>query len=179
MARRERRPRRGRGQRGFSVLELVVAMAVMLFALLLACDLLDESGRLLHHSMRRARDPLPLLVSELLRNDLRAARPQPDGDWTSGPLALDLPGEGLVVWHRQGEQLWRNDGGGGADRPRLGRVTAWRWRALPRGAVEVRIELAASGTWLAHGRAGLPSRDAARPEVLRILVASRGGQDGW
>jgi hypothetical protein len=82
-----------------------------------------------------------------------------------------------VVWHRQGEQLLRSDGGGG--RPRLGRVSGWRWRALPRGAIEVRIELAASGTWLAHSRAGLPRRDAARPEVLRILVASRGGQDGW
>ena len=178
MGRRERRLRRSRGQRGFSVLELVVAMAVMLFALLLACDLLDESGRLLHHSMRRARDPLPLLAGELLRNDLRAARPQPEGDWTSGPLALDLPGEGPVVWHRQGEQLWRDDGGGGG-LPRLGRVSGWRWRALPRGAIEVRIELEASGTWLAHSRAGLPRRDDARPEVLRMLVASRGGQDGW
>ena len=167
MGRRERRPRRSRGQRGFSVLELVVAMAVMLFALLFACDLLDESGRLLHHSMRRARDPLPLLAGELLRNDLRAARPQPEGGWTSGPLALEVLGEGPVVWRRQGEQLWRAGGGGG--RPRLGRVVGWRWRALPRGAVEVRIELAASGTWLAHSRAGLP----------RILVASRGGQDGW
>lgn len=179
MGRREPRPRRGGGQRGFSVLELVVAMVVMLFALLLACDLLDESGRLLHHSMRRARDPLPQLAGELLRNDLRAARPQPAGDWTSGPLALDVPGEGPVVWHRQGEQLWRDAGGGGGSRPRLGRLAGWRWRALPRGAIEVRIELAASGTWLLHSRPGLPRRDDARPEVLRILVASRGGQDGW
>jgi prepilin-type N-terminal cleavage/methylation domain-containing protein len=177
VGRRDRRARRRGGQRGFSVLELVVAMAVMLFALLLACDLLDESGRLLHHSMRRARDPLPLLASELLRNDLRAALPQREEDWTSGPLALEVPGEGLVVWHRRGEQLWRSSGAVG--RPRVGRVEGWRWRALPRGAVEVHIELAASGTWLAHSRAGLPRRDAARPEVLRILVAGRGGQDGW
>ena len=171
---RERRA----AQRGFSVLELVVAMAVMLVALLIACDLLDESARLLHHSTRRARDPLPLLATELLRNDLRAARPPgPAGSWTSGPLALDVPGEGLVVWRRQGDRLWR--AGGAADRPRLGGLAGWRWRALPHGAVEVRIELASSGLWLTHTRRGVPQRDAGRPEVLRILVASRGGQDGW
>jgi prepilin-type N-terminal cleavage/methylation domain-containing protein len=168
-----------RRERGFSVLELVVAMAVMLLALLLACDLLDESARLLHHSVRRARDPLPLLASELLRNDLRAAEPIPGGVgiWDAGALPLVLPGQGVVVWSPRGNQLWRSQGG--VDRQRLVGLRTWRWRALSPGAVEVELELEASGTWLTHSGGGRPRPDPGRRDVLRLLVANRGGQDGW
>jgi hypothetical protein len=165
-----------RREGGFSVLELVVAMTIMVFALLMACDLLDESARYLSHSVRRARDPLPLLASELLRNDLRAAMPVIGSGCDDVELTLVVPGEGTVVWHRRGSQLWRWHGG--TDRPKLVGLRQWRWCLLP-GAVEVRLDLEASGTWLTHSRAGVPLPDAGRRDTIRMLVANLGGREGW
>jgi prepilin-type N-terminal cleavage/methylation domain-containing protein len=164
---------------GFTLIELAVATAVMLVALLIACDLLQESGKLLHHSARRARDPLPLLATELLRNDLRASVPIPfaDGLWNTGdPLPLQLP-TGPVVWLVKDGELIRGEL---VDvRKLLRNVTLWRWRALPGGVIEVEMSQRAAGGWLTHSGPGLPRLDPGREERIVILVAGRGGLGEW
>jgi hypothetical protein len=166
------------GEAGFTLIELAVATVVMLLALLLACDLLDESGRLLAHSARRARDAQPLLATELLRNDLRAALPVvPPGLWSSDALELDRPTFGAATWQLAGDVLERIAAEGG--QPLLRGVAGWRWRALPGGAVEVEIRLRASGTWLSQARQGPPRADPGGEERILLLVAPRGGLTEW
>jgi hypothetical protein len=172
-------PAAGRGEAGFTLVELAVATAVMLLALLLACDLLEESGKLLHHSARRARDPLPLLATELLRNDLRAAQPPPFSSpglgWDHGPLDLAVP-TGWVSWYVKGGALVRSDL---TDARTMTRgVAGWGWRALP-GAFEVELILRTSGDWLSQTRRGPPRPDAGREERIVIVVAGRGGRSEW
>ena len=176
---------RRRGERGFTVPELVVATLVLLLALLLAADLLDESGRLLHHSVRRARDGNPLLAAELLRNDILGAhRPAATGgDWVRLPLDLVVPDVGLVTWRRDGLELVRGVAGAG-ERRLLGGVYAFRWRTLPvaRGqdpAVEVEVELRTADPWGTHAGRGLPRADRGRVERLHWLVVPGIERTGW
>src|SRR5262249_4516505 len=126
-----------RGERGFTLLELLVAAVVLLVAVLLAAKLLDESGRVLAHSVARARDPWSLLATELLRNDLRSGYVAVPPESSTDPLALVLP-TGPVVWHRDGDALVR-DAPGGASRPLLHGVERWSWRLLPGGVVDVEV----------------------------------------
>ena len=174
-----------RGERGFTLLELAVATLVMLLALLLAADLLDESGRLLHHSVRRAREASPLLAAELLRNDVLAAHPPAStgGDWTRLQLDLAVPGVGVVTWRRDGLQLVREVAGSG-ERRLLDEVHGFRWRTLPGGpgrnpAVEVEIELRTADRWGAHAGRGLPRADRGRLERRHWLLVPGVGRSGW
>jgi prepilin-type N-terminal cleavage/methylation domain-containing protein len=166
------------GAAGFTLVEMVVAMALLLLALLLACDLLDESARVLHHSARRAREPWALLAGERLRHDLRGARATggSGGAWLRLPLVLDVAGEGEVVWSRDGTTLVRT--GGGIGRPLLQGVTGFRWRTLGR-AVEVEVTLRAPGGWQRPLAPGLPRADVEREERLHCLVVPGAGAAGW
>jgi hypothetical protein len=174
----------GPDQAGFSLLEMLVATVVLMVALLIACDLLDESARVLHHSGRRARDPWPLLGSELLRNDLRAALPpalgweeEEENDWLFGPLALELPGVGDVTWQVVDAALHRVHPAG--DRVVLQGVLEWRWRPQRADALEVELTVRRSDDWVSHAGRVRPRIDSGRRERLRFLVTSRGGTESW
>jgi hypothetical protein len=159
---------------------MLVATAVMLVGLLLACELLDESARLLHHSVRRARDPTTLLATEMLRNDLRGTQSlvPTDGDWTSLPLFLEMPGTGQVTW-------WYEDGGllrsvdGGAGRRLLGSVREFRWRTLRSNVVEVEATVHESGNWGSHAGGGLVRADPGRDRRFHWLVVAGVNRRGW
>ena len=175
-----------RGEAGFTLVELAVATAVLLLAVLLACDLLDESGRLLHHSVRRARDPWTVLAAEVLRNDLRGADPTRIVSTRRFPafeerrdLALRTA-DGLVVWSRTSDgQLVR----GVAARPSrayLRDVRSFRWRRLKGGGVEVWIRYHVSSPYLRQLAGGLPRTDPGEDLDLHVItVARRGSMGQW
>ena len=181
MAEGTRWPRDGRrrsGEGGFTLVELVVATAVLLLGLLLACDLLDESARLLHHSVRRAHDPATLHAGELLRNDLRGSSVVPASDgWVVGELVTVAPPTGAVVWRQAGDELRRR--AGGHERVLLRRVRSFRWRDVGLGLVEVELELDRSGGWASPLAGALPHADAGGRERLRLVIATGVGWTGW
>ncbi|HEV8239684.1 MAG TPA: prepilin-type N-terminal cleavage/methylation domain-containing protein [Thermoanaerobaculia bacterium] len=167
------------GEAGFTLIELAVATAVLLLAVLLACDLLDESGRLLQHSVRRARDPYVLIAAELLRNDLRGARPPGLTD----PLPVHLPlelrtSDGWVTWSRGDDgSLVRN--AGGVEHAYIQDVSSFRWRPLG-SAYEVWVEYRTSSPYLRQLQGSLPKSDPGETEELHLVLVARGGYaDQW
>ena len=166
--------RRRRGEAGFTLIELAVATAVLLVAVLLACELLDQSGRLLGHSVRRARDPWTLLAAELLRNDLRGAKPPGDLDpgWHHVPLQL-LTDDGRVEWRSVDGQLVRE--AGGVEHAYIQQVRSFRWRQPSRDSVEVWVRYRTSSPYLRQLAGALPRSDPGRDEDLHVLMVTRGG----
>jgi prepilin-type N-terminal cleavage/methylation domain-containing protein len=179
--------RRRRGaEAGFTLIELAVATAVLLLAVLLACDLLDESGRVLHHSVRRARDPWTLLAAELLRNDLRgtdtplyyppppeAPKPPSRGTWQSGAMLLRTADD-QVIWQRLPDgRLGRRVVGGGM-RIYLQDVRDFRWQRLRGNAIEVWVRYHVSSPYLRQLAGSLPRSDPGEDHDLHLLVVARG-----
>jgi prepilin-type N-terminal cleavage/methylation domain-containing protein len=179
-------------QTGFTLLEVLIATAVLLVALLVVADLLDESGRLLHHSARRARDGNAILAGELLKNDLRSAVRPPlfidEGglpraaafdDWERRALLIPSA-EGPVVWRRRGQAVERV--AQGTSRALLRGVTSFRWQALrgPTGvAVEVEVERTLAGSWSRHAAPTRAQLDRPRVEHERWLVPIGVTGGGW
>lgn len=134
-------------ERGFTLLELVVASAVFMTVLLLASD-----------QLRRALGDTITLGSELLRpsqekilltlrRDVRGAAgvQSPVASWNSGPLVLADGEGGEIVWLLAEGRLVRHVRPAGGERS--GGVVAaqpqsWRWRNTLGGAVEIELGLA-------------------------------------
>lgn len=168
-------PARSRpAERGFSLLELMIAVALMIVALALANELLIESQRRLAIGARAQLEPDDSLALRLLRDDLRAAAPI--AGW-SGPLDCRRP-ELTARWELDGETLQRrtfdlDDVDRGA-RAMLDRVVAFRWRPLAAGAVEVEIvrRRMKQGIALRAGSARW-HQIAETLETTRVVAASR------
>lgn len=114
---------------GFSLLELLVSMALMLFGLALAAQLLLESQRTFALAGRASQEPLAGYAVARLTADVQAA----SGAEAAADGALLLTGhpEGTLRWERRGESLLRTviapDGTIRSHRPVLRRVTVWSW----------------------------------------------------
>ncbi len=182
-------------QAGFTIVELAVATVVLLVAVLIVCDLLDESGRLLHHSVQRERDPWTLLAAELLRNDLRAGAASPPlagpDAWSTSDehLSLSLSSGGTVTWGAVGDELVRAPAGGNAHAYLQG-VRSFRWRVLtlprPPGALvagsatEVSVRFHVSTPFLHQLAGSLPRTDPGEEQELHVLMVSRpSGAQAW
>jgi hypothetical protein len=182
----------GKGEAGFTLVELAIATVVLLVAVLLACELLAESGRLLHHSVRRARDPWPLLAAELLRNDLRGADPPqiPREDWEprccwSSWFHSELPlrvGDDSVEWSRSGDGYLTRTAGD-IDRAYIQDVRSFRWRVQrgPVEVIEVWVSYRVSSPYLRQLAGSLPRTDPGEIVDLHLVEVARGGRpsDRW
>lgn len=153
LAHHRQRPGR-RFAAGYTLVEMVVALAVLAVALALAAGLLREAAWTLAGAAREARAPLASLAATTLRRDVRASAgvaPHPlavPGSplWLSDPLVLRGHPDGSVVYALEGDRLVRRvlPPGGGAPRRRdlLRDVTVWGWRLPAAGLVEVRAAFA-------------------------------------
>lgn len=139
--------------RGFSLLETTVALAVLAVVLALAFGLLVRTGTLGAEVGRAVADPAPELFLSQLRRDVQGARSVTAldpmslgaGYWDTGGMSLTLGtmggtgttgsgGPTQVVYARQGGRLVRFaesiDPSAGPERGRtvLDEVLSWRWR---------------------------------------------------
>jgi hypothetical protein len=182
---------RSSAESGFTLIELAIATVVLLLGVLLACHLFDESGRVLHHSVRRARDPYPLLAAELLRNDLRGAatvlapgstEPSPVGVrqlWS--PMRLARADRTVTtIWQRLPHGRFGRSAVGGGARVYLQDVREFWWQRLPGNAIEVSVRYHVSSPYLRQLAGGLPRPDPGEDHDLHLVVVARGsGARSW
>lgn len=181
-ARRAESPRTG----GFTLLELVISLAVASLLFLLAAQLLRSAQLVFLDAAREAIDPEPRLAAAALRRDIQEAlgfaggSPAP----SAGPLVLYLPGPSSVRYEQIGPQLVRVRldalGNELSRRTVLAPLASWSWSEPEPGMVFVSLGTVAQVTTRSLLGTG-PERlaAAARPVVTELLVARRLGRAGW
>lgn len=134
------RPRRG--ERGFTLVEVVVAAALAFLALAVAASALVSAGRLFALAPRALRGGERELAERLLRGDLAAGVPLAGGGLPGDPLPLERDGR-RVVWELDGERLLRRveEPGRPAEPGRLilDEVLYFQWRVVGPRAVAVQL----------------------------------------
>jgi general secretion pathway protein J len=134
-------------QGGFSLVELLVSMALMALAGVAGWTLWDDAVHLMAAAGRAQRNPSFAPLSCQLRHDVHAATGLGEGGaaWTPGPLTLLRADGGAVLFELDGDRLWRvveDSRGRRHDRRRLtDGVVDWRWRETRRGLIDVRVGL--------------------------------------
>lgn len=169
------RDRRAPGPAGFSLLEVVVTLAVLAVALALSGRLVLESQLGLLRTQAELANPLPRYALTRLRADVEGAASVPAilSDWRSSPLVAIASDGGRVAWRLSGEELERRvlDGAGATlvRHVALREVAGWRWRAAAPGLVDVEL------TYRARDPSGVPlagvPRTWAPPTVERSVWA--------
>lgn len=160
--------------RGFTLVELVVAMAVLSVALMIASGLLLESMRIFSATGRELREPASELALRLLREDIRAAVPITG---SCAPLELHRA-DRTERWELLGERLVRRGIGPLGEnlgaRPMLDQVFRFSCAPLGRGLVQIEIVRrkpaggsalrAPTSAWRSHGET---------LEAATVVAASR------
>lgn len=178
-----------RRQRGFTLIEMVVVLAIVGVSLFLAAALLQEAQTLITATGAELDSPLSGLATDRLRADLQAAAAvgAPSLDWSSGPLLL-APGPAggpTVVYTREGKALVRRlldaDGTESGYEVWIRSLAEWRWRSPGLQMVEVDLSYhraASASRWRLDGRPGRPARELA---IEHLVLALRGGSrgSGW
>ncbi|HXU31744.1 MAG TPA: prepilin-type N-terminal cleavage/methylation domain-containing protein [Thermoanaerobaculia bacterium] len=174
--------RRGNSRRGFSLVELLVALAILLIGLALAAEIGMRARAILARSVRDALRPPIAAVLARLRTDVQGAdRFTPPGfavpsGWTEEPLVLQSA-RGTVIYRKESRSLDRvvldDAGRETAILPLVRDGAAWRWRPVDVGLVEISIAyLAEPGAPGAVGK-------AVRRETLRLALRGAPGRWGW
>lgn len=170
------RPRRAAG---FSVLELVVAAAILGVAMLIAARLLQDVGMQIAWSGRKTLELSPSLALEQLRTDLRNSQGTGDalGMWQSPPLAVQRSStEYTIVYDIEDRKLLRRTiapSGRRTERVLLDQVVDLRYRTS-HDAVEIEVEFLRMQPPLRRDEAA-GMREAGSPErhKMGIVVLPR------
>jgi hypothetical protein len=163
---------------------MLIALALLLFALALAAQLLEESAQMFATAQGEATEPPVALLLARLRGDARAAASfalLPDGG-----LRLDGHPAGTVVYRRVGSELRREVYAPSGEL--AAEATAWR-NVLDFGGAALGDRLAAVTVRYRRkrlGRSPLPGLPADRgagweEKTETLLVAARGAGlgNGW
>lgn len=172
-------------QRGTSLVELLVVLALLTTMVVAASQLVVHSMRLLETVGRSVRNPLVVHVTGRIRNDVQGALAvvDPDQVWVDGPLVLRTRDNRLLELAEAGGVLVRRtttlDELVIEERVLLRGVTAWWWSSPEPGVVDLRIAYLVNP---ASEHAANPAARYAgerRTERLRFAIRGAGGGAGW
>ena len=172
-------------EHGFSLVEVLVSVAIMGGALLVSFDLVEHALRVFGESTAAAGNPLTTATEVSIRRDGQAARALPAvGTTSSGVLALQLQDGRYVEWRREGDALIRSEKKGDhatvESRPLPRRVTGWRWKVISPALLEVRIEVAESPNAAGLQQTGPPERTIhSSARVIHISPRGVRGERAW
>lgn len=178
-------PARRRGEAGTTLVELLVALAVLAVGLVLAAGLMVQAYRMLAQSGVELRAPVEELAIARIRQDLEEAAavsgPSLLPGWSRDRLILATPDGGAIVYERRGDELVRRVSGGGRHLV-LPRLVSWRWYEVSPRLVSVEV-VYERATGARHGvvdPAGAIG-GASSWRTLRVTAALRGAGlgRGW
>lgn len=136
---------RAHRQSGFTALEILISTLVLMLVMLIAIQMLGESGRLLSSAQVELGEPSMELTRQWLRRDVQGASALGSVAFqmSSGPLELRGHPDGILRYERSGADLVRvildADGEESGRRTMLRNVSNWSWRTLNASLVEVQI----------------------------------------
>lgn len=172
--------------RGHTLLELIIALAVLSTTLIIASELLLARSRQMSRAGRTAHRMSAEVAFDQLRQDLRNARAVGGGSpvFAATALILDQPAGAVITWRLDATTLLRgrvDAAGDQGERPALDRVARFAWRLGPgsglRPLVEVEIGFEDADRPIGSGPVGghVTVRD-----LRQLAVALRGsGGRSW
>lgn len=174
-----------RSDRGTTLVELLVVLALVSAMVLVAADLVVHSIKLLGATGRSVRNPLVVHVTGRLRNDIQAAAGvrNPEESWADTPLEIRTRNNRILRFEVVDGNLMRRsigiDGNLEDERLLLRGITAWWWQTPVPGVVDLRV-----GYLIYPGTETQASRDVGyakerRTENLRFAIRGYGGTRRW
>lgn len=167
---------------GFTLVELVAALAVLVVTALMVAELADETRILAHEAGRELAAPDPTIALARLRRDLRgAARAHGAALATGAPLVLEGHPAGRIRYERIGGRLERT-----LEEP-SGRMTAatvlhgvagWSWSEAAPGLVEIRLAVRRPRRGRGQGLERLRQAAGSQVESHELAVVLRGAGRG-
>lgn len=174
-----------RTQRGATLVELLVALALLSSVAVLSAQLVIQSTKLIDTTARASRNPDLIIATEWIRRDVYEAVSVVGEDlgWTEGPLVLVLQSGGWVaVSPFEGRLIRSNQPPGGLSpdsRVLLRGIVGWRWRVTDGGAVQIALEAYANP----HAHQNLTGARSfeleRRTERLTLALRGRPGRTAW
>ncbi len=174
-----------RTDRGATLIELLVALALLSSIAVLSAQLVIQSTKLIDTTARASRNPNLVLATEWIRRDVYEAVSVVGENlgWTEGPLVLVLQNGGWVALSPfEGQLLRTNKPPGGLlpdNRVLLRGVVGWRWRVTEGGAVQIVLE----GYANPHAHQNLTGAKSfqleRRTERLTLALRGRPGRAAW
>lgn len=165
-------------QRGATLVELLVALALLSSIAVLSAQLVIQATKLMDTAARASRNPDLVIATEWMRRDLYEAV-SVSGDlrtWNDFPMAVMAQHGGWVAYGPSRGDLVRTDMPPGGlpheTRVLLNGVVAWRWRVLENSTLEIEIKSYANP----HAHRNLAGRMDHRQERQseRLVFALRG-----
>lgn len=179
---------KGQRQAGFTLLEMLISMVLLLVAVALATQLLLEASKMFVESQGEAADtPVPLAIARI-RNDIQGAVSVfPVTDDSGRLIQIEIRSfDGQIFYRKEGDALYRTFHRKGEDLPQepalLWRdVVSWRCQRVELTPL---IDLEVTYTRRSTPRTPLPALPAYRGrlremQTQRMFLCPRGGGLGW
>lgn len=176
---------RSDSQRGVSLVELLVALALLGTVAVLSAQLVIQSTKLMDTSARASRNPDLVIATEWIRRDLYEAVSVVGGTlgWAGEPMVAMNQNGGWVAFAVVNGQLVRTNappGGASIDnRVIMTGVVGWRWRVDDRRAVRVELRTLVNPHAHQNLTGAAANRLERRTERLTMALRGRPGGAAW
>jgi len=168
-------------QHGATLIELMVALALLGTVAVLTAQLVIQSTKLMNTVARASRNPDLMIAAEWIRRDLYGAVAVVGMDlgWSDGPLVAMTQSGGWIALAPFDNQLVRTDAPPASlpgNRIILRGVVEWRWRVIDGATIEIVLQAFANPD--AHENLTGAADHRLDRQTVRLTLALRGRPGG-